>query len=200
MSSYFQRGVFDARRRRGQRHGLNWIIFAYFIHSSRYMRRDQLLPPEIGFKSDIVNALNDNVAIAPYPEMSEPEATTNSPAYPNKASKNSSETAHSYKSDDGVDSISSDIDNSDSSEFCKEAPRVENPKHISTPTNVAAESGNRDFFSQKVIEVKQPRPQRPLRGARMQFNRHGLPYPTEAYAKIEGRPCDHSGGDHRARH
>lgn len=140
--------------------------------SFRYMRRDQLMPPTIGFKLEI---LDGPTTTTPYPEMNNTGMG---------ASDSSMEMPSSYKSDDTV----SDIDDIDSSVSC------ENP---SVPTaKFSADSEGRDLCTQDVIKVGEARPQPPLKGERVHLTRRGLPYPAEAYAKTSHLPCDHSGGDH----
>ncbi|KAM3175734.1 hypothetical protein ACTXT7_007939 [Hymenolepis weldensis] len=150
--------------------------------SSRYMRRDQLMPPTIGFKLEILDGPN---ITTPYPEMNNFGMGASNDAHPIKSNNDSSmEMPRSYKSDDTVSDID-DIDNLVSRE---------NP---STPTaKSSVDPEDRDLFTQDVIKVGEARPQPPLRGERVLLTRRGLPYPAEAYAKTKHLPCDHSGGDH----
>ncbi|VDL59227.1 unnamed protein product [Hymenolepis diminuta] len=150
-----------------------------FDHQAWYMRRDQLMPPTIGFKLEI---LDGPTTTTPYPEMNNIGMGVSDDAYPIKSNNDSSmEMPSSYKSDDTV----SDIDDIDSSASC------ENPSAKSS-----ADSADRDLFTRDVIKVGEARPQPPLRGERVHLTRRGLPYPAEAYAKTNHLPCDHSGGDH----
>nr|CDS26510.1 expressed conserved protein [Hymenolepis microstoma]CUU99136.1 hypothetical transcript [Hymenolepis microstoma] len=147
-----------------------------------HLRRDQPMPPKIGFRWDI---LSGSDSTPPYPETDNAGIGTNTADYSFKPNNDGSAAMpNSYKSVD----TSSDINDTDSS-----VPYT-NPSSLYV--NFSADSEDRDLFTRDQIKVNEATPQPPLKGDRMQFVRRGQPYPVEAYAKMKDLPCDHSGGDH----
>ncbi|VDO08051.1 unnamed protein product [Rodentolepis nana] len=151
-----------------------------------HLRRDQPMPPTIGFRWDIINGPNTT---PPYPVMDNVGMRTNTADYSFKpVNEGSAEIRNSYK----PDNTSSNINDIDSS--------VSHTTPSSPNVKLAADSQDRDIFTCEQIKVNEARPQPPLRGNKMHFARRGHPYPVEAYAKMKVLPCDHLGGDDCTKH
>lgn len=145
----------------------------------RCHNRYQLPPPEIGFKSNIINFGEKTEGIAPYPEEGRFGIPIGSTCQLEK------EIGSSTFSTSSLNEYSDYTTESGSTSDLNTPLHSNKPEHIIFPSKINERYSlfSTDTKTQVCEKQSETLP-----------TRRGIPYPTGAFEKVGGRACDHSGG------
>ncbi|KAL5966448.1 hypothetical protein TSMEX_005823 [Taenia solium] len=156
---------------------------------SRYLNRDRLPPPEIGFKLEILNFASGEHGCAPYPEAGKFPMQPGEPSYPSGGMNTLSSSSTNRLTDYGdCDNFGSDVeDEENTSSFSKE-------KSIIIPSRSHKVDEGLHFLPHNVAKIQECRHRPVANGCEHQSRTLYVYHPTRTPREAKGDPRDRSKG------